>query len=174
MWKHSRDTRTLCDRKTEQLRTNSRTSRRKKFAIKESEEAVGTWSPRIELYHCTKRLGIWKKNSSKVRKGRDRERWKEQWKRQDRKRMDQQCELIKQLQFQKTLEVNQEMQQTQAKSTVMKLPKRSMTKFDGKFTTWLSFWNKFEAEIDSTALLPVTKFAYLKELRWTGTHLRRI
>lgn len=29
---------------------------------------------------------------------------------------------------------------------------------------WLSFWNKFEAEIDKADLLAVTKFAHLKEL----------
>lgn len=32
------------------------------------------------------------------------------------------------------------------------------------FENWLPFWNKFEAEIDSTILPAVTKFAYLKEL----------
>ena len=58
-----------------------------------------------------------------------------------KKRMDQQRELIEQqLQFQKTLEANQEMQQTQAKSAATKLPKLSITKFDGKFASWLSFW----------------------------------
>ena len=45
-----------------------------------------------------------------------------------------------------------------------KLPKLSITKFDGSFDHWLSFWNKFSAEIDATDLPAVTKFAYLKEL----------
>lgn len=45
-----------------------------------------------------------------------------------------------------------------------KLPKLSITKFDGSFEQWLSFWNKFSAEIDATDLSAVTKFAYLKEL----------
>ena len=45
-----------------------------------------------------------------------------------------------------------------------KLPKLSITKFDGSFDQWLSFWNKFSAEIDATDLPAVTKFAYLKEL----------
>ena len=39
-----------------------------------------------------------------------------------------------------------------------------ITKFDGTFKQWLPFWNKFCAEIDSTDLTPMTKFAYLKEL----------
>ena len=50
------------------------------------------------------------------------------------------------------------------KTTCAKLPKLSITKFDGAFEHWLPFWNKYIAEIDSTELAPVTKFAYLKEL----------
>ena len=46
----------------------------------------------------------------------------------------------------------------------LKLPKLSITKFDELFENWLPFWNKFEAEIDSTIIPAVTKFAYLKEL----------
>ena len=48
--------------------------------------------------------------------------------------------------------------------THAKLPKLSITKFDGTFEQWLPFWNKFYSEIDSTDLPQVTKFAYLKEL----------
>ena len=44
------------------------------------------------------------------------------------------------------------------------LPKLSITKYDGAHEQWLPFWNKFCAEIESTNLAPVTKFAYLKEL----------
>lgn len=39
-----------------------------------------------------------------------------------------------------------------------------ITEFDGTFEQWLPFWNKYKAEVDSTDLPPVTKFAYLKEL----------
>ena len=46
----------------------------------------------------------------------------------------------------------------------VKLPKLLITKYNGALENWLSFWNKFEAEIDSTDLPAVTKFAYLKEL----------
>ena len=44
-----------------------------------------------------------------------------------------------------------------------KLPKLSITQFDRKCANWLTFWNKFVAEIDSAELSAVTKFAYLKE-----------
>ena len=66
-----------------------------------------------------------------------------------------------QLRFQKALKASR---QSQAKAVSTKLPKLSITKFDGKYENWLPFWNKFVAEIDSTDLSPVTKFAYLKEL----------
>ena len=52
----------------------------------------------------------------------------------------------------------------QAKVSSVKIPKLVITKYDGTFERWLSFWNKFEAEIDNTDLPAVTKFSYLKEL----------
>ena len=66
-----------------------------------------------------------------------------------------------QLKFQKALKASR---QSQGKTISTKLPKLSITKFDGKYENWLTFWNKFMADIDSTDLSPVTKFAYLKEL----------
>ena len=44
------------------------------------------------------------------------------------------------------------------------MPKLVITKNDGTYEKWLSFWNKFEAEIDATGILPVTKCAHVKEL----------
>ena len=46
----------------------------------------------------------------------------------------------------------------------VKLPKLVITKYNGALENWLSLWNKFEAEIYSTDLPAVTKFANLKEL----------
>lgn len=46
----------------------------------------------------------------------------------------------------------------------VQLPKLKITPFDGTLEKWLSFWNKFEAEIDASNMVSVTKFAYLKEL----------
>ena len=69
----------------------------------------------------------------------------------------------KQLKFQKALEANRQ-SEAKASSSSTKLPKLSITKFDGKYENWLPFWNKFKAGIDSTDLSPVPKFAYLKEL----------
>ena len=61
-------------------------------------------------------------------------------------------------------------EKTQAEKSIdkqvknVKLPKLSITKFSGKYSDWLSFWNTFEVEIDSTELPSVSKFGYLKEL----------
>ena len=46
----------------------------------------------------------------------------------------------------------------------MKLPNLSITKIDNSFENWLSFLNKFTAEIDSKDLSSTTKIFYLKEL----------
>ena len=52
----------------------------------------------------------------------------------------------------------------QAKVSSVKMPKLIISKYDGSYERWLSFWNKFEAEIDNTTLPAITKFSYLKEL----------
>ena len=52
----------------------------------------------------------------------------------------------------------------QPRVSSVKLPKLKISKYDGSYERWLSFWNKFEAEIDSTTLPAITKFSYLTEL----------
>ena len=64
----------------------------------------------------------------------------------------------------KAEEVKNKASKEASKTSSAKLPKLSITKFDGSFEQWFPFWNKYVAEVDSTDLTPVTKFAYLKEL----------
>ena len=71
--------------------------------------------------------------------------------------------LQQQIKFEKTKESYAEKSNDRQVKNV-KLPKLSITKFSGKFSDWLSFWNTFEVEIDSTDLPSVSKFGYLKEL----------
>ena len=79
-------------------------------------------------------------------------------------RMSQERELLdQQMKFQKAVEASQQ-EQNAKKMVSAKLPKLTITKFDGSYENWLPFINKFEVEIDKTDLPPVTKFAYLKEL----------
>jgi len=66
------------------------------------------------------------------------------------------------LEYEKKPEEFKKGKQGNSNGSLAKLPK--LSKFDGTSAQWLSLWNKFCAEIDSTDLLPVTKFAYLKEL----------
>ena len=68
------------------------------------------------------------------------------------------------LEYEKKSEEFKKGKQGEPNGSHAKLPKLSITKFDGTFEQWLPFWNKFCAEIDSTDLPLVTKFAYLKEL----------
>ena len=68
------------------------------------------------------------------------------------------------LEYERKSEEFKKGKQGETSGTHAKLPKLSITKFDGTFEQWLPFWNKFCAEIDSTDLPQVTKFAYLKEL----------
>ena len=46
----------------------------------------------------------------------------------------------------------------------VKMPKLVIMKYDGTHEKWLSFWNKFEAEIDVAHIALVPKLAHLKEL----------
>ena len=68
------------------------------------------------------------------------------------------------LEYEKKSEEFKKGKQGESSGSHAKLPKLSITKFDGTLEKWLPFWNKFCAEIDSTDLPPVTKYAYLKEL----------
>lgn len=49
-------------------------------------------------------------------------------------------------------------------SVRVRLPELIITKFDGALKNWLPFWNKLKPEIDSSNMVAVTKFAYLKEM----------
>ncbi len=55
-------------------------------------------------------------------------------------------------------------------TSAAKLPKLPITKFNGKFESWLPFWGKFTSEIDSTKIPTLTKFSYLKELLDESVH----
>ena len=46
----------------------------------------------------------------------------------------------------------------------VKLPKLTITMFQGTHLDWLRFWNQFETEIDKAGITQVAKFSYLKEL----------
>ena len=81
-----------------------------------------------------------------------------------KERMSQERELLdEQIKFQKAVEASQ-WEQNKKKMVSAKLAKLTITKLNGSYENWLPFINKFKLEIDKTDLLPITKFAYLKEL----------
>ena len=47
-----------------------------------------------------------------------------------------------------------------AKESGAKLPKLTITKFQGTHFDWLWSWNQFETEIGKTAITQVAKFSY--------------
>ena len=63
--------------------------------------------------------------------------------------------------FEKKLE---EDKSKSAKESGTKLPKLTITKFQGTHLDWLRFWNQFENEIDRAAITQVATSSYLKEL----------
>ena len=81
-----------------------------------------------------------------------------------KKREDElQLEKLKFEQKSKMQSLNQPTAKPPSKGNV-KMPKLVITKYDGTYEKWLSFWNKFEVETDAADIPPVTKFAHLKEL----------
>ena len=58
---------------------------------------------------------------------------------------------------------NQDAKQTQGTGTTAKLPKFTITKFNGLYLDWNRFWGQFIEAIDKTGMVAITKFSYLKE-----------
>ena len=70
--------------------------------------------------------------------------------------------LEQRLKYENQIEDSRKDQNKNDKSINAKLLKLLITKFKGKHTDWLRFWNQFKAEIDSFDVSPITKFSYLK------------
>ena len=86
------------------------------------------------------------------------------------------------LKFEKKVEMQLADKPVKSTGKSVKLPKLVITKYDGTFEKWLSFWNSFKAEVDLQDIPAVTKFAFLKEFlepkvrndRWFAILNRRI
>ena len=90
--------------------------------------------------------------------------------------------LEEELKFEKKVEMQLADKPVKSTGKSVKLPKLVITKYDGTFEKWLSFWNSFKAEVDLQDIPAVTKFAFLKEFlepkvrndRWFAILNRRI
>ena len=54
---------------------------------------------------------------------------------------------------------SQDAKQTQGTSTAAKLPKLTITKFNGTLIDWNRFWGQFSEAIDQTGMVAITKFS---------------
>ena len=130
----------------------------KKITDKESPEEIEKWvgdidekliSADVEL----KRLQGWQDNVSREEKQRQREEQLEH----ERQVYEAKIKMKSELKIpSKSGSSKDEIQ--------AKLPKLTITKFNGTFQDWTRFWNKFSETIDKTGIPNVTKFAYLREL----------
>ena len=137
----------------------------KKFTKAESEDAIKTWSGEIE-----KHLEKADQATTRVRSAIQAIDMEEQEKKafeNHKQQMEFEQEILEQkAEFEKNREQKAATQETEEckTSSAAKLPKLSITKFNGRIEEWLLFWGKFTSETDSTNLAPLTKFGYLKEL----------
>ena len=138
----------------------------KKFAKGESEEEIATWSQQIEEH--LEKADVMTGKVQKAIKAIDIEEEEEQAVEKHKQNMVFERELLEQKEkFEKNREEQRAAAQTAEQlklSSAAKLPKLTITKFNGRIEEWLPFWGKFTSEIDSTNLAPLTKFGYLKEL----------
>ena len=150
------------------------------FKSSDSEENIGDWNDEIEkqigevdtrVTYINERLASLKleqdtktQESEKEIKARDRE---------EQLRFER-AQLEQKLEFEQKIEEAKKNYTTKSEAKASpapnegvrtKLPKLTITKFNGTHTDWLRFWNIYEAEIDKCSnMAAVTKFAYLKDL----------
>lgn len=139
----------------------------KKFTKGESEDDITTWSQKLIVEHLAQADEITRRVQKEI-KAIDIEEEEKQAIEKHKMEMAFERELFEQKEkFKKNREEQQAAAQTAEQlklSSAAKLPKLTITKFNGKIQEWLPFWGKFTSEIDSTNLAPLTKFGYLKEL----------
>ena len=142
----------------------------KKITSGEQMDEVCAWSDGIdkvvqgvdaEIEHLEKCLGEAKQKSRTAEKESEKATIAEE---REHQLAFEKEKLETKLEYERKSEEFKKGKQGETSGTHAKLPKLSITKFDGTFEQWFPFWNKFCAEIDSTDLPQVTKFAYLKEL----------
>ena len=138
----------------------------KKFTKGESEDTIKTWSGGIEQ-HFEKADQATKRVQSAIQ-AIDMEEQEKRAFESHKQQMEFEREILEQkAKFEKDREQQKLTTQTTEEcklSSAAKLPKLSISKFNGKTEEWLPFWGKFTSEIDSSNLAPLTKFGYLKEL----------
>ena len=150
------------------------------FKTSDSEETIGVWSDEIEkeigevdtrVTYINERLANLKlQEDTKTQESESELKAKE---REEQLRFER-AQLEQKLEYERKIEETKKNYATKSSETKAspasegvrtKLPKLTITKFNGSHTDWLRFWNIYEAEIDKCSdMAAVTKFAYLKDL----------
>ena len=136
----------------------------KKFTRGESEEDIAEWSKEFEDYleEADEKTRCLKQQIKSI----DLQEQEVETAEKHKKKLQFERELLEQKEEYEMKEscAGNVSQKSPVSTTAAKLPKLSITKFNGKIEEWLPFWGKFMSEIDSSNLACLTKFGYLKEL----------
>lgn len=146
------------------LSTEVETSRRAVEAVKiindEEEAEIDNWNAEIEAKLAKgdnefKRLDIWLDHRKQA---------KEKLGREEKMKFELELHETKmklETEHQAKTTANQPTVEEKARA---KLPKLTISKFNGTYMDWSRFWSQFEESVEKSGLATVTKFSYLKEL----------
>ncbi len=126
-----------------------------KFAQSESDETIGQWSTEIDNQialadKCTQELGNFVQAIDQKAREVELKHTQEQTMQFEKQLLEQKLEAA--------------LKEKQIAEKTVRLPKLSITKFNGKPHDWVRFKGQFEAMVDLQNVPPITKFSHLKEL----------
>ena len=140
-----------------------RTIEAEKITAKENSDEIDTWIGEIEgkLNEGDEKITILEQWLNETREKRE---YSDQ-----KKKMDFEMELHEAKMKLQAQQINKESKEPTSSEIPIpnlqaKLPKLTITIFDGSYGDWQRFWGQFSETIDKTNVLPVTKFTYLREL----------
>ena len=126
-----------------------------KFAQSESDESIEQWSTEIEnnialADKCTQKLADFVKTIDQRAKEVELKHTQEQTMQFEKQLLEQKLETA--------------LKEKKITEKTVRLPKLSLTRFNGKPHDWVRFKGQFEAMVDSQSVPSITKFSHLKEL----------
>ena len=140
-----------------------RTIEAEKIRAKENSDEIDTWIGEIEgkLNEGDEKITILEQWLNETREKRE---YSDQ-----KKKMDFEMELREAKMKLQAQQINKESKEPTSSEISIpnlqaKLPKLTITIFDGLYGDWQRFWGQFSETIDKTNVPPVTKFTYLREL----------
>ena len=141
-----------------------RTVEAEKITAKQNSDEIDTWVGEMEskINDGDEKINLLEEWLSEAREKRD---FNDQ-----KKKMDFEMELYEaKMKLQaEHLKAESKEEPTSSENSVSqlraKLPKMTITVFDGSYGDWPRFWGQFSETINKTSVPPVTKFTYLREL----------